>query len=177
MLPPQLQHCAGKLGIHTAKQSFAFFRVTVQPAAEEVFHFLPAFWRHRKSPKVDWQIRLKRIESNRSRKRILSPLHLSPQLERRNRAIVCDMSHSLTSLRLPGGRTRSMTPAWEAAYDEMASNNQAFREIVERCEQAFCKWNLSAGERIVEIGGGTGGLSVRLARMFPGCTVIYVDYR
>src|SRR5262245_48868248 len=100
MLPPQLQHCAGKLGIHAAKQPFAFFRATVQPAAEEVFHFLPAFRRHRKSPKVDWQIRLKRTESNRSRKRIFSPFTWVPQLERRNRATVCDMSHSLTSLRL-----------------------------------------------------------------------------
>jgi hypothetical protein len=67
-----------------------------------------------------------------------------------------------------------MTHSQESACDAMSGNDPVLAEIALRCEQAFLKWNPSPGRRIVNVGGAEY-LSVRMARMFPECTVVHVD--
>jgi ubiquinone/menaquinone biosynthesis C-methylase UbiE len=75
-------------------------------------------------------------------------------------------------------RTRRPNVNWTAyasAYDLMAENNPAYREIVEWCLREAHLWALDPGDMIADVGAGTGNFSIPLADLFPRCKVMHVD--
>ena len=67
-----------------------------------------------------------------------------------------------------------MTRTQETACSALPVNDPVLEEIALQCEQAFLKWIHPPGKRIVSV-GGSDCLCVRMARMFPECTIVHVD--
>jgi len=65
--------------------------------------------------------------------------------------------------------------AYARVYDLMAENNPAYQEILSTCVATVKSWNLAAGSRLIDLGGGTGNFSVRLAQSLPHCKIVHVD--
>jgi len=65
--------------------------------------------------------------------------------------------------------------AYAVAYDAMAVNNPAYQEIVAACLEAVSAWKLPNGTRLVDLGAGTGNISVLLAQRLPQCEIVHVD--
>jgi ubiquinone/menaquinone biosynthesis C-methylase UbiE len=64
---------------------------------------------------------------------------------------------------------------YSTAYDLMATHNPAYQEIRTRALIEFGKHHFRQGDRIADIGGGTGNFSLDIAELLPGCEVIHVE--
>ncbi len=65
--------------------------------------------------------------------------------------------------------------SYAAAYDEMAALNPAYQELLAAFRMATRDWTPRPGERMADLGAGTGNFSVELAQQFPECEVLHVD--
>ena len=64
---------------------------------------------------------------------------------------------------------------YATAYDLMATHNPAYQEIRHRALWEFGKHSFREGDRIADIGGGTGNFSIAIAELCPQCEVIHVE--
>lgn len=64
---------------------------------------------------------------------------------------------------------------YATAYDLMATHNPAYQEIRKRALLEFGKHPFREGDRIADIGGGTGNFSIAIAELCPQCEVIHVE--
>jgi ubiquinone/menaquinone biosynthesis C-methylase UbiE len=65
--------------------------------------------------------------------------------------------------------------SYAQVYDLMSDNNPAYGAILADFEQVIERWDVAPGDRLVDLGAGTGNFSLRLARRFTQAEVLHLD--
>lgn len=60
-------------------------------------------------------------------------------------------------------------------YDMLLSYNPFYQQLHEQVLAEVKKWAIETGDRIADIGAGTGNYSVAIAKHFPQATVLHLD--
>ena len=64
---------------------------------------------------------------------------------------------------------------YAGAYDQMATHNPAYQDLIGRYTRTVRSWTIPAGALLVDLGAGTGNFSQELARSHPDSRVLHVD--
>lgn len=72
-------------------------------------------------------------------------------------------------------RTDVNWQSFASVYDVMAELNPAYRELNDSYRTFLAGLRLRAGDRLVEVGAGTGNYSLTAAEAWPQCHVLHID--
>ena len=61
------------------------------------------------------------------------------------------------------------------SYDLLLEHNPFYQELRDQVLSQVSRWSVEKGDRLADVGGGTGNYSVPVAERFPSATVVHAD--